>query len=223
MAEKQLNKLLKMKGLSKEIRSAFEYDVDTYEKAIVLKGDTKPHRQLIKEIGGKWNATIGGWIFSKKSISKSDSKSESKSEIEEGKPNFYADMYHPIPPSNQPLPPSPEMKPSRPLPQFIPTSLPVFLAYFVIYEESECPIIIGVFQSKHSAYCAIAKYLCSSNAHPKLYLKLDENKKEKFLRKMETAKGEKTACEILNKYFGESESYGFYEVQPTTYEFPKQK
>ena len=39
---------------------------DYTEKSILLKGDTKPHKEKIKELGGKYNPTLGGWIFSKK-------------------------------------------------------------------------------------------------------------------------------------------------------------
>lgn len=35
------------------------------DKAIIVKGDTKPYREAIKDIGGKWNGGLEGWIFSK--------------------------------------------------------------------------------------------------------------------------------------------------------------
>jgi SprT protein len=36
------------------------------EKALLVKGDTRPHKEQLKEIGGKWNPTLKGWIFSKR-------------------------------------------------------------------------------------------------------------------------------------------------------------
>ena len=34
------------------------------DKCVVIKGtETKKYKEGIKDIGGKWNATIGGWIF----------------------------------------------------------------------------------------------------------------------------------------------------------------
>lgn len=38
------------------------------EKAIIVKGDTAPYRDKLKEINGRWNKTQSGWIFSKKRI-----------------------------------------------------------------------------------------------------------------------------------------------------------
>lgn len=34
------------------------------DKSILVKGDTKPIKDQLKEIGGKWNSTLKGWIFS---------------------------------------------------------------------------------------------------------------------------------------------------------------
>jgi hypothetical protein len=38
---------------------------DYSEKAILVVGDTKVIRTGLKELGGKWNASLVGWIFSK--------------------------------------------------------------------------------------------------------------------------------------------------------------
>ena len=43
--------------------------VDYSERSFVLLGDTKAHKDIIKEMGGKWNPSLScgsGWIFSKK-------------------------------------------------------------------------------------------------------------------------------------------------------------
>lgn len=40
--------------------------VDYNEKSILIKGDTKPLKEKLKELGGRYNPTLGGWIFSKK-------------------------------------------------------------------------------------------------------------------------------------------------------------
>ena len=34
-----------------------------YKKAVILKGDTRPIKQALKELGGRWNGTLGGWVF----------------------------------------------------------------------------------------------------------------------------------------------------------------
>lgn len=35
------------------------------ERAIVVKGNTQPYKESIKEIGGKWNPSLKAWIFPK--------------------------------------------------------------------------------------------------------------------------------------------------------------
>lgn len=74
--------------------------VDYTEKSFVVLGDTKPHKTLLKELGGKYNPNLkvgAGWIFSKKkkkdvkkalkqvkidSMSSSNESSEEKTEPE---------------------------------------------------------------------------------------------------------------------------------------------
>jgi hypothetical protein len=46
---------------------------DYSEKAIVVRGDTKEHKDALKNLGGKYNANLkdgAGWIFSKKNEDK---------------------------------------------------------------------------------------------------------------------------------------------------------
>ena len=45
-----------------------EITVEKYKKSLLIKGDTKPIKELLKQNGGKWNSTLGGWIFSAKKI-----------------------------------------------------------------------------------------------------------------------------------------------------------
>lgn len=53
--------------------SSAELTIEQYsEKAIVVRGNTQPYKESLKELGGKWNSALkggGGWIFpnSKKS------------------------------------------------------------------------------------------------------------------------------------------------------------
>jgi len=57
--------------------------VDNYsDKAIIVHGDTQPYKDSIKEIGGKWNFTLKGWIFHK---NKTPIVEELIKKIEEGK------------------------------------------------------------------------------------------------------------------------------------------
>lgn len=42
-----------------------DYEKDGEVKSFVVKGDTKPLKDDIKSLGGKWNRSLGGWIFPK--------------------------------------------------------------------------------------------------------------------------------------------------------------
>jgi len=64
----KLRQLLEQKGVDAD---QFTYNVSTYEKSLVLIGDTKPFKDVIKEVGGKWNSNLScgpGWIFPKKAL-----------------------------------------------------------------------------------------------------------------------------------------------------------
>lgn len=50
--------------------------VDYSEKAIAVTGNTKPHKDALKRLGGKFNPYLkcgAGWIFSKKKTSEVES------------------------------------------------------------------------------------------------------------------------------------------------------
>lgn len=40
------------------------------DKSFLLLGNTKEYKEEIKEFGGKWNSSLGGWIFSNKHLEK---------------------------------------------------------------------------------------------------------------------------------------------------------
>lgn len=40
-------------------------EFNPYKKGILATGDTKPHKEILKKHGGKFNPTLKGWIFSK--------------------------------------------------------------------------------------------------------------------------------------------------------------
>lgn len=42
-----------------------DYKKDGQVKSFLVKGDTKAIKEELKEMGGRWNASLGGWIFSK--------------------------------------------------------------------------------------------------------------------------------------------------------------
>ncbi|MEZ0288990.1 MAG: hypothetical protein ACAH05_08490 [Methylophilus sp.] len=42
-----------------------DYEKDGKVKSFLVKGDTKEVKDGLKELGGKWNSTLGGWIFPK--------------------------------------------------------------------------------------------------------------------------------------------------------------
>jgi hypothetical protein len=64
-AAKALRKLLR----SKDVPSGqFTYDTETYPKCVVVLGETKEYKDVLKELGGKWNASLKcgkGWMFPK--------------------------------------------------------------------------------------------------------------------------------------------------------------
>lgn len=67
--KKKLRKLLKEKGV--ENYREFTYDDTTYEKCVVVMGDTKAVKEVMKELGGKWNGKLkcgAGWLFQKKKL-----------------------------------------------------------------------------------------------------------------------------------------------------------
>ena len=42
-----------------------DYEKDGNIKSFVVKGDTKAIKEELKQLGGRWNQTLGGWVFSK--------------------------------------------------------------------------------------------------------------------------------------------------------------
>lgn len=42
-----------------------DYEKDGVVKSFLVKGDTKSIKDALKEMGGKWNNSLGGWIFQK--------------------------------------------------------------------------------------------------------------------------------------------------------------
>lgn len=64
-AAKALRKLLRG---AKVPRKGMIFDTDTYEKAVLLFGETKPHRKELKDLGGSWNGKLKAWCFSKAKI-----------------------------------------------------------------------------------------------------------------------------------------------------------
>lgn len=42
-----------------------DYEKDGEIRSFVVKGDTKPLKEGLKEMGGRWNGTLQGWVFSK--------------------------------------------------------------------------------------------------------------------------------------------------------------
>jgi hypothetical protein len=42
-----------------------DYEKDGKIRSFVVKGDTKPLKEDIKKLGGRWNSSLGGWVFPK--------------------------------------------------------------------------------------------------------------------------------------------------------------
>lgn len=43
-----------------------DYEKDGVARSFLVKGSTQKIKSELKQLGGKWNKTLGGWIFSKK-------------------------------------------------------------------------------------------------------------------------------------------------------------
>ncbi|CAM5355932.1 hypothetical protein [Pseudomonas fragi] len=55
-----------LKKILKENKVFMEdYEKDGQVKSFVVKGDTKGLKEQLKGLGGRWNNTLGGWVFSK--------------------------------------------------------------------------------------------------------------------------------------------------------------
>jgi hypothetical protein len=74
-AAKAMRKLLRTVGIPLE---GLTLDTDKYEKALVIFGNTKPHKEQLSELGGKWNARLVGWVFSKQKLVTAMSTAESR-------------------------------------------------------------------------------------------------------------------------------------------------
>ncbi len=60
------DKIKSIKKIVKEGKVYMEdYEKDGQVKSFLVKGDTKSMKEELKGMGGRWNSTLGGWIFSK--------------------------------------------------------------------------------------------------------------------------------------------------------------
>ena len=61
------SKLLKYDRVNSESSSGDESEehvnVTLYKKGIKVSGNTKPHKDMIKKHGGRWNSMLKSWIF----------------------------------------------------------------------------------------------------------------------------------------------------------------
>lgn len=65
-AKSAKEKVAAIKKISKSGRIYMEdYEKDGEIKSFIVKGDTKPIKEDLKNLGGRWNRSLGGWIFSK--------------------------------------------------------------------------------------------------------------------------------------------------------------
>jgi hypothetical protein len=59
-------KIRSIKKIVKEGKVYMEdYEKDGQVRSFLVKGDTKPIKDELKGMGGRWNSSLGGWIFSK--------------------------------------------------------------------------------------------------------------------------------------------------------------
>ncbi|WP_115526659.1 MULTISPECIES: hypothetical protein [Xanthomonas] len=60
------DKINSIKKIVKEGKIYMEdYEKDGQIKSFLVKGDTKSIKEDLRNMGGRWNASLGGWIFSK--------------------------------------------------------------------------------------------------------------------------------------------------------------
>ena len=70
-AAKALRKLFRHAGLEPE---KYQFDTESYPKAILVKGNTKPIKLYLLSMGGKWNKDLNAWVFSKEKVQQVISK-----------------------------------------------------------------------------------------------------------------------------------------------------
>lgn len=59
-------KVASIKKILKEDKVYMEdYEKDGKVKSFVVKGDTKAIKEGLKDLGGRWNGSLGGWLFPK--------------------------------------------------------------------------------------------------------------------------------------------------------------
>jgi hypothetical protein len=59
-------KAASLKKILKEDKIYMEdYEKDGKVRSFIVKGDTKAMKDKLKDLGGRWNGTLGGWIFPK--------------------------------------------------------------------------------------------------------------------------------------------------------------
>ena len=61
-AAKALRKLMRDQNVQID---GMKIDTEKYERSLILMGNTKPYKEFLKTIGGKWSARSGVWQFSK--------------------------------------------------------------------------------------------------------------------------------------------------------------
>lgn len=59
----------KIKSIKKIVKEGTvymeDYEKDGQVKSFLVKGDTKSIKDELKKLGGRWNPTLGGWVFAK--------------------------------------------------------------------------------------------------------------------------------------------------------------
>lgn len=77
-AAKAMRKLLRAVSIPMD---GLTLDTEKYEKALVVFGDTKPHKDQFASMGGKWNARLGAWVFSKTKLIEAMTVAQSRLDI----------------------------------------------------------------------------------------------------------------------------------------------
>lgn len=64
-AAKAMRKLLRVTNIPLD---NLVFDTEKYEKAIIVQGVSDIYREQFQSFGGKWNARLGAWVFSKQKL-----------------------------------------------------------------------------------------------------------------------------------------------------------
>ena len=101
---------------------------DYSEKAIIVRGDTKPFKEQLKGLGCKWNGSLGGWIASKTRRASIEAFINSNPAMETSVPQTAVPQTPPASSSEDPQPPQTVINKPPPAPIKVESMQVVFVS-----------------------------------------------------------------------------------------------